>query len=34
MMTWACGATMMKVGGAIISMMKVCGTTKSTLRGQ
>ena len=35
MMTEACGATsctMMEVGGAISSMMKVCGATKSTLR--
>ena len=34
MMTEACGATnytMMEVGGAISSMMKVCGATKSTL---
>ena len=34
MMTEACGATnctMMEVGEAISSMMKVCGTTKSTL---
>ena len=33
-MTEACGATnctMMEVGGAISSMMKVCGATKSTL---
>ena len=33
MMTEACGATnctMMEVGGAISSMMKVCGATKST----
>ena len=34
MMTGACGAnncSMMEVGGAISSMMKVCGATKSTL---
>ena len=34
MMTDACGATnctMMEVGKAISSMMKVCGATKSTL---
>ena len=34
MMTEACGATnctMMEVGEAISSMMKVCGATKSTL---
>ena len=34
MMTEACGATnctMMKVGGAISPMMKVCGAIKSTL---
>ena len=34
MMTEACGATnctMMEVGGAISSMMKMCGATKSTL---
>ena len=34
MMTEACGATnytMMEVGGAISSMMKVCGAIKSTL---
>ena len=34
MMTEACGATnctMMEVGKAISSMMKVCGATKSTL---
>ena len=34
MMTEACGATnctMVEVGGAISSMMKVCGVTKSTL---
>ena len=34
MMTEACGATnykRMEVGGAINSMMKVCGATKSTL---
>ena len=34
MMTEACGATnctVMKVGGATSSMMKVCGSTKSTL---
>ena len=34
MMTEACGATnctMVEVGGAISSMMKVCGATKSTL---
>ena len=34
MMTEACGATnctMMGVSGAISSMMKVCGATKSTL---
>ena len=34
MMTETCGATnciMMEVGGAISSMMKVCGATKSTL---
>ena len=34
MMTEACGATnctMMEVGEGISSMMKVCGTTKSTL---
>ena len=34
MMTEACGATnctMMEVGGAITSMMKGCGATKSTL---
>ena len=34
MMTEACGATnctMMEVGGAISSMMKVCGATKSIL---
>ena len=34
MMTEACGATnctMMEVGGAISSMMKVCRATKSTL---
>ena len=33
-MTEACGATnctMMEVGGAISSMMKVCGASKSTL---
>ena len=33
MMTEACGATnctMTEVGGAISSMMKVCGATKST----
>ena len=35
MMTEACGATnfiMMEVGGAISSMMKVCGATKSISR--
>ena len=32
MMTEACtNCTMMEVGGAISSMMKVCGATKSTL---
>ena len=34
MMTEACGATngtMLEEGGAISSMMKVCGATKSTL---
>ena len=33
MMTEACGTncTMMEVGEAISSMMKVCGATKSTL---
>ena len=34
MMTEACGATnctMTEVGGAISSMMKVCGATKSTI---
>ena len=34
MMTEACGATnctMLEVGEAISSMMKVCGATKSTL---
>ena len=34
MMTEACGATnctMMEVGGAISSLMKVCGATKSTI---
>ena len=34
MMTYACGATnctMMEVGEAISSMMKVCGATKSIL---
>ena len=34
MMTEACSATnctMMEMGGAISSMMKVCGATKSTL---
>ena len=37
MMTEACGATnctMMEVGEAISCMMKECGATKSTLRGQ
>ena len=34
MMTEATNCTMMEVGEAISSMMKVCGATKSTLRGQ